>query len=143
MLRVLLVDDEPFIVQGLMVFVDWEQEGYEIVYTAADGAEALTYLKEHKVDLVISDIKMPVMSGLELLETIRRENISDAYFIILSGYSDFSYAQQAIRYECMEYILKPVEKEELLGVLRSVAKVSEAARENEKKKQKLEHEYFC
>lgn len=83
MLRVLLVDDEPFIVQGLMVFVDWEQEGYEIVYTAADGAEALTYLKEHKVDLVISDIKMPVMSGLELLETIRRENISDAYFIIL------------------------------------------------------------
>ena len=48
MLRVLLVDDEPFIVQGLMVFVDWEQEGYEIVYTAADGAEALTSLKEHK-----------------------------------------------------------------------------------------------
>lgn len=142
MLRVLLVDDEPFIVQGLMVFVDWEQEGYEIVYTAADGAEALTYLKEHKVDLVISDIKMPVMSGLELLETIRRENISDAYFIILSGYSDFSYAQQAIRYECMEYILKPVEKEELLGVLRRVAKVSEAAWENEKKKQKLEHEYL-
>ena len=143
MLRVLLVDDEPFIAQGLMVFVDWEQEGYEIVYTAADGAEALTYLKEHKVDLVISDIKMPVMSGLELLETIRRENISDAYFIILSGYSDFSYAQQAIRYECMEYILKPVEKEELLGVLRRVAKVSEAARENEKKKQKLEHEYLA
>lgn len=143
MLRVLLVDDEPFIVQGLMVFIDWEQEGYEIVYTAADGAEALTYLKEHKVDLVIADIKMPVMSGLELLETIRRENISDAYFIILSGYSDFSYAQQAIRYECMEYILKPVEKEELLGVLRRVAKVSEAARENEKKKQKLEHEYLA
>ena len=52
MLRVLLVDDEPFIVQGLMVFVDWEQEGYEIVYTAADGAEALTYLKEHKVCLL-------------------------------------------------------------------------------------------
>lgn len=143
MLRVLLVDDEPFIVQGLMVFIDWEQEGYEIVYTAADGAEALTYLKEHKVDLVIADIKMPVMSGLELLETIRRENISDAYFVILSGYSDFSYAQQAIRYECMEYILKPVEKEELLGVLRRVAKVSEAARENEKKKQKLEHEYLA
>lgn len=54
MLRVLLVDDEPFIVQGLMVFVDWEQEGYEIVYTAADGAEALTYLKEHKV-ICLSD----------------------------------------------------------------------------------------
>lgn len=143
MLRVLLVDDEPFIVQGLKVFIDWEQEGYEIVYTASDGIEALTYLKNHKVDLVIADIKMPAMSGLELLETIRREHISDAYFVILSGYRDFTYAQQAIRYECMEYILKPMEKEELLGVLRKVARVSKVARENEQKNQKLEHEYLA
>lgn len=57
MLRVLLVDDEPFIVQGLMVFVDWEQEGYEIVYTAADGAEALTNLKEHNVDLSFQTLR--------------------------------------------------------------------------------------
>lgn len=92
MLKVLLVDDEPFIVQGLSVLLDWEKEGCEIVATAQNGAEALAYLKEHEADLVIADIKMPEMTGLELLETIRREQISNAYFVILSGYSDFSYA---------------------------------------------------
>lgn len=143
MLRVLLVDDEPFIVQGLKVFIDWRYEGYEIVSVASDGAEALEYLKENEVDLIIADIKMPVMSGLELLEKIRRESLSEAYFVILSGYSDFAYAQQAIRYDCMEYVLKPVEKEELLRVLRKVAKVSESARKEEKDKQKLEHEYLA
>ena len=125
MLRVLLVDDEPFIVQGLSVLIDWEKEGCEIAAAAADGNEALAYLKEHTVDLIIADIKMPVMTGIELLETIRKEEISDAYFVILSGYSDFGYAQQAIRYKCMDYILKPVEKDELLGILRKVAKMSE------------------
>lgn len=98
MLQVLLVDDEPFIVQGLSVLIDWEKEGYEIAATAADGSEALEYLKEHTVDLIIADIKMPVLTGIELLQKIRREEISDAYFVILSGYSDFGYAQQAIRY---------------------------------------------
>lgn len=143
MLRVLLVDDEPFIVQGLMVFIDWKQEGYEIVSIASDGAEALDYLKENEVDLIIADIKMPVMSGLELLEKIRTEKLSEAYFVILSGYSDFSFAQQAIRYECMDYVLKPVEKAELLRVLRKVAKISEHARKDEQNKQNLEHAFLA
>ena len=73
MLKVLLVDDEPFIVQGLTVLLDWEQEGYEIAATAQNGKEALAYLKEHQVDLIIADIRMPEMTGLELLETIRRD----------------------------------------------------------------------
>ena len=70
MLRVLLVDDEPFIVQGLSVLVDWQAEGYEIAATAADGREALEYLRENQVDLIVADIKMPVMTGIELLEKI-------------------------------------------------------------------------
>ncbi|MDE6606607.1 MAG: response regulator, partial [Lachnospiraceae bacterium] len=111
MLKVLLVDDEPFIVQGISLLLDWEKEGCEIVATAQNGVEALAYLKANQVDLIIADIKMPEMTGLELLEIIRREEISDAYFVILSGYSDFAYAQQAIRYSCMDYVLKPVEKE--------------------------------
>lgn len=121
MLRVLLVDDEPFIVQGLAVLIDWEQAGYEIAATAANGKEALNYLSENQVDLILADIKMPVMTGLELLEKIRSENISEAYFIILSGYNDFKYAQQAIRYDCMDYILKPIKKEELIAVLEKAA----------------------
>lgn len=143
LLRVLLVDDEPFIVQGLSVLVDWEREGYEIVATAADGREAFEYLKKHQVDLIVADIKMPVMTGIELLEKIRKDKISDAHFVILTGYSDFEYAQQAIRYQCMDYVLKPVEKEQLLEILRKIANMTENERLKEQNKQKFEQAYFA
>lgn len=118
--RVMLVDDEPLILQGLSVLVDWNQEGFEIVKLAKNGLEAVEYLKEHTVDLIIADIKMPVMTGLELLQYIRTQELSDAYFVILSGYGDFSYAQQAIRYSCTEYMLKPIQKGRLLEILRQI-----------------------
>ena len=117
MLKVLLVDDEPFIMQGLSVLIDWEKEGFEIVATKENGQEALQYLQENEVDVIFADVMMPVMSGLDLLARIRRDHISEAYFIILSGYSEFSYAQQAIRYQCTDYILKPMERKELLELL--------------------------
>ncbi len=121
MLKVMLVDDEPFIMQGLSVLIDWEALGYEIVKCAQNGGEAYEFLKEEQVDLIIADISMPVMTGLELLKRIREEKLSDAYFIILSGYNDFNYAQQAIRYSCMEYILKPVNREEITEILKRVS----------------------
>lgn len=124
MLKVLLVDDEPFIIQGLKVLVDWQSEGFE-VFTAADGREAYDFLSENKVDLIIADIKMPVMTGLELLQAIRKELKLDTYFVILSGYAEFSYAQEALRYNCTDYILKPVEKEGLLSILGKVTSLSE------------------
>ena len=71
MLKVLLVDDEPFILEGLKHLIDWEQEGFEIAGTAANGLEALEFLQKKKADLIIADIKMPQMTGLELLEKIR------------------------------------------------------------------------
>ena len=120
MLKVMLVDDEPFIMQGLSVLIDWEDLGYKIVKTASNGGEAYEYLKENRVDLIISDISMPVMSGLDLLKKIREEGLSDAYFVVLSGYNDFAYAQQAIRYTCMDYLLKPINKEELTDILKRV-----------------------
>lgn len=119
-MKVLLVDDEPFILQGLAVLIDWNAEECEIVKMASNGQEALDYLKENKVDLIMADIRMPIMTGLELLATIREQQISDAYFIILSGYNDFSYAQTAIRYSCMDYILKPVQKDNLIETIRSL-----------------------
>ncbi len=121
MMKAMLVDDEPFILQGLSVLIDWETEGYEIVKKASDGMEALDYLRENKVDLIITDIRMPRLSGLELLETIRNEKISDAYVIVLSGYNDFKYVQAALRYSCMDYILKPVQKEQLTANIRQAA----------------------
>lgn len=143
MLRVLLVDDEPFIVQGLSRLLDWEKEGCEIVATAQNGAEALAYLRENEADLIIADIKMPEMTGLELLETIRREKISDAYFVILSGYRDFAYAQQAIRYACMDYVLKPVEKEVLTEIIRKAANMSATEIQRQEDKKQMERAYLA
>lgn len=138
LLKVLLVDDEPFILQGLKILIDWEQEGFEVVKTAANGEEALEYLRGEQVDLIIADIKMPVVTGLELLEKIRREKISDAHFVILSGYADFEYARKAIRYDCTDYILKPVDREELLKVLNKVQVLRRA--DNQKKQSSREME---
>lgn len=142
MLKVLLVDDEPFISQGLSVLFDWNEEGYEIVHTAVNGREAFEYLGENHIDLVIADIQMPEMTGLELLEKVRETNRSDAHFVMLSGYSDFNYAKQAIRWGCMDYLLKPVAKEELLGILRKVAHDSEDLRIGKQEQRKLERAYI-
>ena len=120
MLKVLLVDDEPFILQGLKVLVDWKEEGYEIA-TASSGKEALEYARSKPVDLIISDIRMPEMSGLELLKLLRHDYKVESYFVILSGYAEFEYAQEAMHYNCTDYVLKPVEKEQLLNILRKVA----------------------
>lgn len=130
MMKVMLVDDEPFIMQGLSVLIDWNALGYEIVKMASNGGEAYEYLKTEKVDMVISDISMPVMTGLELLKRIREEGLSDAYFVILSGYNDFKYAQQAIRYASMDYLLKPIDKDQLTEILKRAAKSKKAGDED-------------
>lgn len=143
MLKVLLVDDEHFIVQGLLVLIDWEAEGYEVAATASNGLEALEYLKTNTVDLVITDIAMPGMNGLELLETVRREQISEAGFVILSGYSDFAYAQQALRGGCMDYLLKPVGREELLAILRRYNHLSENTKQERQDHERFEEAYLA
>lgn len=143
MLKVLLVDDEPFIIQGLSVLIDWQEKGFEIVKTASDGKEALQFLLDNSVDLIIADINMPGMSGLELLEQIRRENISSAFFVILSGHAEFSYAQKAIRYECSHYMLKPIEKDELVSVLNRVLAERANTIEKEERDKKMERAYLA
>jgi len=131
MLKVLLVDDEPFITKGLSVLVDWGALGFTIAGTASNGRQALAFLKKHPVDLIIADIQMPVMGGLELMEILRRDKISDAHFVILSGYSDFEYARQAIRYDCMEYLLKPVMTDQLTELLQKVRASCEGRKQDE------------
>ena len=136
MLKVMLIDDEPYILQGLQVLVNWESEGYEIAAVMTNGKDAYNYLKENQVDLIISDIQMPNMTGIELLDAITRENISDAKFVILTGYDDFSYMQKAIRNNCFDYILKPVNKEELITLLRKVSNLNKESiilKENQEK----------
>jgi len=125
MLNVLIVDDEPFIRQGLRVLVDWEAEGFSIIGEASDGIEALEMLEYHQVDLIIADIQMPGMGGLQLLKELRERGMNDVHFVILSGYREFSYAQTAMKYNCLDYIIKPINKDDLRAILRSIAKQHE------------------
>lgn len=121
MLKVLIVEDEQYIAQGLSMLIDWESCGYEIAGTVYNGQDAIDFLQDTQVDLILSDIKMPVMDGITLLKRIREEEISEAFFVILSGYGDFAYAQQAIKYKCTDYILKPIQRQQLYSLLEKVS----------------------
>ncbi|NLC19661.1 MAG: response regulator [Clostridiales bacterium] len=120
LLKVLVVDDEPFIRKGLAALIDWEAEGYCISGEASNGATAIELLKNNTYDLIISDIKMPQMDGIEFLTYVKENKLSDARFIFLSGYYDFQYAKTAIQYGCCDYILKPIQSEELLATIRRI-----------------------
>ncbi len=139
MLKVLLVDDEPFIRQGLSILIDWEKEGYQIAGEASNGNDAVAFLEKNKVDLIIADIKMPEMNGIELLKYIKSNQLSEASYVILSGFYEFEYAKTAIRQNCTDYILKPVQKEdliELLGRIRKQCADEEIKRKGDKEKSK-------
>ena len=107
-----LADDEISILKGLEDAVDWAALGIKVVSLARNGKEALNAIIEHKPDVAIIDIKMPEISGLEVIQRIRDSGIQTD-FIILSGYDDFSYAKEAIRYGAKAYLLKPLNNLEL------------------------------
>ena len=120
LLRVLLVDDEPFIRKGLTALIDWEAEGYYVAGEASNGNSAIQLLKQNDYDLIICDIKMPEMDGIELITYVRSNKLSTAKFVILSGFYDFHYAKTAIQCGCCDYILKPIQREELLATIRKI-----------------------
>ncbi|MCR4584810.1 MAG: response regulator [Lachnospiraceae bacterium] len=137
-MRVLLVDDEPFITQGLKLLIDWKAEGCEIAGCVQNGWDAIAFLKKEKVDLVVTDIRMPRCDGLQLLELVKKEGISDAYFIMMSGFDEFGYAQKALRFGCVDYIVKPVDKDELLSAVRKACQMDARVKEEEERIYELE-----
>lgn len=116
-LSVLLVDDEQFVRMGLRTLIDWESCGYEIIGEADNGEDALRIITEKHPDLVITDIRMPVLDGLELIRRVTEAGHLATKFIIISGYDEFKYAQQAMRYGVSDFILKPVDQDELQDIL--------------------------
>ena len=110
-LRVLLVDDEIMIREGFKQLFDWEAHDCQVVDEAADGMEALSKIDALKPDIVIMDINIPIMNGLKVIQLSRVKH-PDIAFVIVSGYDDFSYCQQALRMQITDYILKPVNYEE-------------------------------
>ncbi|CDN43502.1 response regulator [Paenibacillus sp. P22] len=118
MAQLLIVDDEAHVVDRLAATVDWQAAGVEQVFKAYSGVEALELLRQFSIDIVVSDIRMPGMSGLELIAEIRG-SWPKTKCILLSGYSDFNYAKEAIRHQAEAYLLKPVKEEELTAAVRS------------------------
>lgn len=119
MYNVLIADDEQAVCEGLRTIIDWNGCGFQIPDTVRDGEEALARLKSREYHLIITDIRMPVLNGLELIEKIRTQN-PKIKILILSGYSDFEYARKAIEFHVKGYLLKPVDRDELLQRLRSL-----------------------
>lgn len=133
MIRVMIVDDEPYIRQGIKILINWEHYGFQVCGEAANGKEAVSLMEQAAFDLIITDIKMPQMDGLELIE-YTREHISDKIrFIILSGYYEFDYAKRAIKNDVADYVLKPVQKDELIKVLEDYKELYFKEVENQKK----------
>jgi two-component system, response regulator YesN len=113
---VLLVDDEDMIRQGIMQSVDWNNFNMRVIGEAEDGEEALEFFTKHKPQVILTDIKMPFMDGLELLEKVKAEN-DDTYIIIISGYDEFHYAQKALKLGAYDFILKPIDLDYLQEIL--------------------------
>ncbi|KQO08457.1 response regulator [Paenibacillus sp. Leaf72] len=111
--RLLLVDDEASVVDSLADTLPWEQIGIGAVFKAYSGIEALEILNTNTIDILITDIRMPGISGLELLQQVRR-SWKRIKCILLSGHAEFAYAQQAIAHETYDYLLKPISDEHIL-----------------------------
>jgi Response regulator containing CheY-like receiver domain and AraC-type DNA-binding domain len=125
MYKVLLVDDEPFITEGLSDAVDWSAFGLEVVGSAEDGEEALERMRELPVDLLITDISMPIMTGLELIRKAR-ELQPQLKVIILSGFNEFNYLKEGMRLGIENYLLKPINFGELEATLTDTVRKLEA-----------------
>lgn len=119
MRKVFFVDDEPLIAQGLATIVDWQDYDLHVSGSANDGLQALERLKEEPVDLLITDIMMPRMNGLELIKKVK-EMHPRTKFIVLSGYEEFEYVKMGITLGIQNYILKPINIEELEATIKHI-----------------------
>ena len=120
MYSVFAVDDEPIVLEGIRSKIDWEGSGFVFVGEATDGEIALSMIQELKPDILITDIKMPFMDGLELSATIKKTQ-PWIKIIILSGHDEFDYAKKAISIGIEDYLLKPFTSEEVIESLKKVA----------------------
>ncbi|OPJ58393.1 response regulator [Clostridium oryzae] len=144
MLKMVIIEDERLEREGLVDYFDWSSFGIEIVGTASDGIEGIELAEKERPDIIITDIKMPGMSGIEMCKEIRKF-LPNTKIIILSGHDDFNYAKEAILFKTNAYVLKPIVDEEMLNAIQRVVK--ECTFEQEKineqihTREKLKKEY--
>ncbi|MEG2315296.1 MAG: response regulator, partial [Clostridia bacterium] len=121
MYKLLLVDDESDIREGLQEVIDFQSLGFVVVGEAANGLEAVQECERLQPDLVITDIRMPLVDGLSMCRQVQKL-LPAIRFIILSGYDDFEYARQAISIHCLGYLLKPISSAEFRDMLADTKK---------------------
>lgn len=128
MIKVFLVEDEAIIRNGIRNIINWEKEGFEFVGEAGDGELAYPLIKKLRPDILITDIRMPFMDGLELSRIVKNE-LPATKIMIVSGYGEFDYAKQAISIGVTDYLLKPISSAKLLEAVRQVADLIKQERE--------------
>ena len=131
MYKMIVVDDEYLVRLGITETVDWKEQGVEVVATAVNGKDGLEKIRALNPDVVISDVKMPVMSGVEMVKTLHEENF-DGMTIMLSGYNDFEYAKSALEAGVFRYLLKPIDNEELIATVKTACEKLEKKRKQER-----------
>ncbi|RNB89828.1 response regulator [Brevibacillus fluminis] len=119
MYKLLIADDEDEIRNGLSHYFPWNEVGFEVFGQAANGRDALQFMAQHPVDVLLCDIRMPIMTGIEVARELSQQK-SPTTIIFLSGFKEFDYAQQALIYGVKNYILKPTKYSELLNVFTTV-----------------------
>ena len=133
-MRVLIIDDEPNVRAGVKVIIPWKDYDFEIIGEGIDGIDGLNKIMTLMPELVLIDIRMPGLSGLEVVEKARESGYRGK-FIITTGYSDFEYAKRAIHLDVSHYILKPIDEEELME---AVLRIKEQILDEEEKRARLE-----
>ncbi|MDD3337319.1 MAG: response regulator [Lachnospiraceae bacterium] len=124
MWKVMIADDENYINDALQTLVPWGKMGCELVYCAKNGHELIEHIDEKKPDIVITDIRMPLVDGLQVAKYVY-ENLKTTCVIILSAYSDFEYAQEAMRYDVGDYVVKTAMIEDIpIAVKRAIEKLT-------------------
>lgn len=119
MIRLLIADDEPKIREGLRDIINGFQMGIEICGEAKNGQQAIEMARERHPDIIIADISMPKLSGIEFISLLRKEN-TDCRVVIITGYDKFDYARQAISLGVSNYLLKPIVEQELRDTLKKL-----------------------
>ncbi|UJF34653.1 response regulator [Paenibacillus hexagrammi] len=134
MYKLFIVDDEQLVVEALSTIINWNDYGVRIVGTAFNGKHALDQIIQMEPDIVLTDIRMPGLNGLELIRAAK-EHGSKAEFIIESGYSEFVYAKEAIELEAVDYLIKPVELDEVANTVKKA--ISRLERKLEKPERQI------
>lgn len=137
LLKMVIVDDEPILLQGLLHTYDWEKMGFQVAGSAQSGEQAIKVIEEVKPHVVLTDIRMKQITGLMVMEEIQKTDL-DCVFIVLSAYRDFDYAQQACDLGAFAYLLKPIEEEKLQETMQSAYKVCMERIENDEKHESWE-----